>query len=277
MNEMIEIMEHALEDSLPMLPVLFIAYFILEIYEHRSNEDSEYVLLKKYGPLFGSFLGIIPQCGVSIVAATMFLDKKITIGTLISIFIVTSDEAVPILLANPELYGSILQLIVVKVIVAIAVGYFVDAVFKQFKMYNGKYTTSKSQSCDTHESTLVAALKHTVKIFGFILLVNLLLTFVLHEVGEDTLSKVLLTDTVFQPVIAALFGFIPNCAASVVLTQLFASGILSFGALSAGLITNAGLGLLILLRYRIDKKYFLFIISVLFVAAILTGSVLSFF
>lgn len=270
-----EIITHTIADSLPILPLLFIAYLLIEYYEHRKNASSEYVLLEKYGPLVGAFLGVVPQCGFGVVAATMFLDRKITIGTLISVFIATSDEALPILLSNPELFDSVIQLILVKIAIAIVTGYIVDMVFTRFKLYNGNYTTNEVDSCATHSNIWMCALKQTMKIFAFILIVNFTLTFILHEIGEETLSLILLSDTVFQPIVAAVFGFIPNCMASVVLTQLYANGIVSFGALIAGLVTNAGLGLLVLLRYRIDKKYFLLIVGVLFAVGMLSGILLE--
>lgn len=270
-----EIIQDTLADSLPMLPILFIAYLLLEIYEHHGNSEKEYGYLRKYGPIFGAFLGVFPQCGFSVVAATMFLNGRITIGTLLSIFIATSDEAIPILLSNPDVYESIFALLLVKIIVGITVGYLVDNLFRSYKIYHGSYKLKEQATCDVHENVVMTAIKHTLKIFAFVLIVNFILTLILSQIGEDTLSTILLSHTPFQPIISGIFGFIPNCAASVVLTQLYIAGVLSFGALSAGLITNAGLGLLILIRYRIEKRYLLFIIIVLFMSATITGMLLS--
>lgn len=271
---MIEIITDVLNDSLPMLPVLFIAYGLIEWYEHRHGEDKKvFRMLESYGPLFGAFFGVVPQCGFSIIASTLYLERKITLGALLSVFIVTSDEAIPILLANPEMYATIGKIILIKIVIAIAVGYFMDIVFSKYRLYGGSHSLKKQH--EEHDSILKATISRTLKIFVFILAVNFVLTTLITIIGEDTLAQVLLTGSFFQPIVAALFGFIPNCAASVVLTQLYISGVLSFGSLLSGLITNAGLGLMVLIDNKIEKKPLLMICAVLLVSAVITGSIFS--
>ncbi len=269
-----------------MLPLLFITYCILEYFERKpsSNDDRMFYSLQKYGPLFGALLGLIPQCGFSILAAMLFLQNNITLGTLIAVMIATSDEAIPILLSNPQLYSSLLKLIFCKFIIGVSVGYFVDYVlfrkqkillFDEMEEEDEQEEEEQNENacpcCYTQYPLPLSALLRSLKIYGFIFIVSLLFELGLEFLGSETLQTILLQDSLFQPFIAALLGFIPNCAITVVLAQLFAQNALSFGSLLAGLITNAGMGLVCLIRYGASKKQILRTISILYCSAILFG------
>ena len=288
---MIHMLEHTLHDTWLMFPLLFLSYVVIDYFERKGTDDD--VLFRKlqnYGPLVGALIGIIPQCGFSIIAAMLFINRNISLGTMLAVFIATSDEAIPVLLANPSLYNDMLKVIILKIVLGIVVGYLVDKVlypkqklvlFSEMEESDEEYeeddedNASACPCCYTEYPLVVSALLRSLKIFAFLFATSFVLNIVIHEVGEVTLSKILLNDSIFQPVLASLFGFIPNCVASVVLTQLFVSSHVSFSSLIAGLITNAGLGIVVLLRYGASKKDLLRVFTILFITATVVGVVLQ--
>lgn len=290
---MLHMLEHALEDTWLMLPLLYLSYIVIEYFERKeSNDDILLNSLQKYGSLLGVFIGIIPQCGFSIIASMLFLNRYITLGTLISVFIATSDEAIPILISNPNLYSSMIWIIVIKIVLGISVGYIVDKVIfprQRLVLFSdledeGEYEDDEDYEeldnnacpcCYIQYPLLVSALLRTLKIFAFLFITTFVLNYIIHEVGEDTLGKILLNDSLLQPIFAASFGLIPNCAASVVLTQLYVAGQVSFASLVSGLITNAGLGLVMLVRYQASLKDLLRVFIILIMSAILCGLTLQ--
>ncbi|MEG0274878.1 putative manganese transporter [Amedibacillus sp. YH-ame10] len=280
MNEMI--ME-ILHDSLPMLPFLFFTYVLMEYLEHKSSDTFQKHLqsAKKLGPLIGAILGIVPQCGFSVLASGLYMNRTISLGTLIAVFISTSDEAIPILVAHPEQINVLFQVVFIKLVIAIIVGYFVDALIRNNKLRQNHPLHDIHAECEKenegHSSIAYIAFVHTMKIFLFIFIVNVVLSVGIYYIGEDTLGTLLASGSYLQPVLAAIVGFIPNCAASVMLAQLAMDGVISFGSLTAGLITSAGLGLLVLFKMYDNKKDILRILSILMVTAIVSGIILQFF
>lgn len=276
---MLDVLLDALIDSLKMLPFLFAAYFLIEYLEHKANEKMTRSLqsLGPWGPVGGAVLGIVPQCGFSVAAANFYAGRLISLGTLLAVFVATSDEAVPILLAHPDQLHYIGPMLFVKLVSAVAAGLLVDLFVRRFmKPRQEKPFEELCADCDCeHSSVLVSALRHTLEIFLFILLVNLLLGLAFHFVGEDNISRVLLSGSAFQPFLTALIGLVPNCAASVILTELFVSGSLSFGSCMAGLCAGAGLGLVVLFRTNRRIKENLAIVGVLYGVSVLTGLIVN--
>lgn len=273
-----EVLSHALEDCIRMLPFLFLAFLLLEALEHKTSEGLNRALAKagKAGPAAGALLGCIPQCGFSIVAANLYSGGVITLGTLLAVMIATSDEAVLILLGNPGQGGEIVRLLVTKVIIAMAAGYVTDAVTK------GKNRDKKEIEdlctdcgCHDHHGILRPALHHTVKIFLFLFLFSVVLEFAIHVLGMEQISRILLSDTLFQPLVAALIGLIPNCASSVILTQLYLSGVISFASVIAGLCTGAGLGLAVLFKVNRNRRENLKILGLLYAISAGVGILLQ--
>lgn len=262
-----DILLDAIKDTYFIFPILLIMYFALEYFEHRNENKSYETYFTKYGPMCGALLGIIPQCGFSVMASLLFIEGKVTLGTLISVFIATSDEAIPLLMTNPEMYSSLLGMLLCKFVLAILIGYVVDFLFKE-KYY--QHTVIQKQHHHNH-NVFIEALHRTIKIYVFIFLVNVVLSYFIDTIGDDTLSKILMSHSLFQPIISALFGFIPNCAASVILTQLYMHTALSFASLIAGLITNAGLGIIILLQNHVQSKVILKICFILLMTAFIVG------
>lgn len=245
---------HALEDSLGMLPFLFGAYLLMEWLEHRSGERMEAALAKarRLGPVTGALLGCIPQCGFSVAAANLYAGRVITPGTLVAVFLSTSDEAVPMLLGAPEKAGMLFPLLGIKVVLGLGAGLLVDLCWRRLAPRESSAQEGIHSLCDhchcEEGSILAAALRHTAGIFLFICLVNLVLGGAVEFLGEERLASLLLSGSFLQPLAAALLGLIPNCAASVLLTRLYLEGALGFGSLIAGLASSAGVGLLVLFR-----------------------------
>jgi hypothetical protein len=275
----------ALLDSARMLPFLFAAYWLIEYIERRHSAGIEHALAGggRFGFVPGAVLGCVPQCGFSAMAAELYGSKVITLGTLLAVFLATSDEAIPLLLANPEAWGSLLALVGVKLIVALAAGFCIDFVFRGLlpSDLRGGYT-GRSDEVDCHEHVeedgiFVAALKHTLSIFVFILLFNIVLNIIIGLVGSDVLGTLVAESGFWQPALAGLIGLIPNCVASVLITQLFVAGQLSFGGAVAGLCTGAGVGLAVLLRVNKKPKQNVLIILLLYGIGVAAGMVCSLF
>lgn len=270
---------HAAEDSVRMLPFLFAAYWLIEYIEHRHSAGLERVLAGggRFGFVPAAALGLAPQCGFSAMAANLYGSKVITLGTLMAVFIATSDEAVPILIATPEHWDRMLVLLALKLVVALATGLCIDVLFKRFipVSVRGGYAGSMQEvDCHDHEerdSILVAAIKHTLHIFLYILIFSFAMGLAVEWVGEDTLSAFLAQAGLLQPVAAGLLGLFPNCAASVLVTQLYAAGSLTLGGAVAGLSTSAGVGLAVLLRANKSWKQNVFIIGLLYAVGTASG------
>ena len=275
----IHIIEHTAKDTVMMIPFLLIMYLVLEFLDKHSN--SRFLEISNhshgFGPVIGALIGILPQCGISILATGLYVNRGISLGTLLAVYISTSDEAVPILFAHPECYKELITLIGMKIGVAIIVGCLVDFLIekKALKKYTGLPSKSEMNavhSChEHHRGILATAIFRTAKIFVFIFICSFVLSLLIHTVGEDALGKLLAGGTVLQPILAAIVGFIPNCATSVIMTQLYLDNLLSYGALIAGLITNAGLGLLTLLKMYDNKKDIARITFILFLAGSVSG------
>ena len=276
MEMLIDVFTDAAIDCIKMLPFLFLAFLLIEALEHYSSDFTKKLMIKvdKAGPVVGAVVGCVPQCGFSVMAANLYSGGIITIGTLIAVFLATSDEAILILMGNPEHAGKIGILLLAKVIIAIVAGYLVDIFFKkEIAVPHHEGELCHDCGCHNHSSGIVKpALRHTGKIFLYLFV----FTFILN-LCIDRISAMMLGDTVFQPVIAALIGLLPNCAASVILTQLYLSGAISFASVIAGLCTGAGIGLVVLFKVNPDKKENVKIIAVLYGIAVAAGLILEMF
>lgn len=274
------ILEHAVIDCGKMLPFLFAAFLLIEGLEKLSETVNEKVMEKvgRAGPLAGAVLGCIPQCGFSVMASNLYSSGMISVGTLLAVFLATSDEAILIMLSQPQYAGEIMKLLLVKVLVAITAGYLID-------LFLGKRITKKKSmdeichDCGCHEShgILRPALKHTIKIFLYILLFTIVFNLIIEWIGIEQMSRYLLGDTIFQPIMAACIGLIPNCASSVVLTQLYLTGVITFPSVVAGLCSSAGIALVILFKMNHHRTENFKILGLLWSIAALVGMMLQIF
>ena len=315
-----EIVLHALKHSAILLPFLFISYILIEVIENAfSKKVYNKFFNGKAAPLVGAGIGIVPQCGFSVVATDLYSQKKISVGTLIAIFIATSDEAIPILLGNLGDINNIYKLfalIGVKFVTGVVFGYFVDFVAKKISLKQHKKQVTKHieehldatnhqqhdhsekaekphnadnphKGCCGHDieetkehpakQYLLHPLIHTLKVFAYILVVNIIFELLIHFVGEDALATFLQSSHYLTPLLACLIGLIPNCAASVVLTNLLVVGGLNFSACVAGLIVNAGIAYLVLFKQNKNHKANLAILGTMFAIGLFVGYVLMLF
>ncbi len=276
---LIDILLDAVIDTLKTLPFLFGVYILIEYIEHKSSDKLVNGLRKlgPFGAIGGGILGAIPQCGFSVAAANLFSGRLISTGTLVAVFLSTSDEAIPMMMSDPTSVKSLWKFILIKTLIAIAAGIIVDAVMKLFKLTSQEEPFKEiCAHCDCeHHSILRAALSHTINITIFIFAVNLILGCAIEFAGEDNLRAFMMTDSALQPLVTALVGFIPNCAASIVITQLYIDGIISFGSAIAGLCTGAGVGLVVLFKTNKHIKQNLAIMGILYVTAILSGTIIN--
>ncbi len=277
-----EIIHHSLLDTARLIPFLFLTYLFMEFLEHCSGDAAARWLGRsgKVGPLVGSALGIVPQCGFSAAASGLYSGRIITVGTLIAVYLSTSDEMLPILLSSGAPISFIMKILGVKLIVGMAAGFALDAILRL--LHRGKPSDEpcieelcEREHCRCGEHFALSALRHTLQITVFILLFNFILELILHGIGEDALAKMMLDRPVLSNLLAALLGLVPNCASSVVLTELYLSGIISVGAMLSGLLVNAGVGLAILVRNNRPVYDSLRIIGILLLIGFTVGAIVD--
>ena len=262
-------------DTVKIVPFLFISFFIIEILEHKFNSNKKLEKAGKFGPLFGSLLGIVPQCGIASIATNLYVTGIISVGTLISVFLSTSDEMIPILLSENVSLKFIFIVLAIKFLVGVASGLIIDLFYQ--KKNTEDYSLCEEEHCHCEEHIFISALKHTVNISLFILVVNILLNLIFSYGLEDLLSNLLLSDSIFSPFITSLIGLIPNCASSIIITKLYLVSSISFGSLIAGLLANSGIALIILAKTNKNKKENLVIILLTYLIGVLVGIILNIF
>ncbi len=276
---MIDIILDTLVDSLKLLPFLFIAFLIIELIEHKLNKQTKKLVSKsgKVGPLIGSLLGLFPQCGFSVMATNLYVTRIITLGTLISIYLATSDEMLPIMLSQKIAFIEIVKLLGIKFICGIIWGFIIDLLLsKKTKKENINYEICDEDHCNCHEEGVIkSTLIHTLKTLLFIILVSFLLNILLHFIGEDNLSKVFLKNSIFGPFISSLIGLIPNCGSSIVITELYLNGAISLGSAMAGLLTGSGVALLVLFKENKDIKENIAILGLLYGLGVISGIIIE--
>ena len=273
-----EIILDTLIDALKLLPFLFITFLIMEYIEHKFSEKSKDKISKsgKYGPVIGSLLGAIPQCGFSVMATNLYSARIITVGTLISIYLSTSDEMLPILISNGKDANTIVKILVIKIIIGMLCGFIIDFILRKNKKDNLDIKhLCEEQHCDCEHGILKSSLKHTFSIILFIVIVTFILNLMVHFLGEENIGKLFLKDSIFSPFLSSLIGLIPNCASSVILTELYLSNIISLSSCIGGLLTGSGAALIVLFRVNKNKKDNIKIILMLYIIGVLSGIILS--
>lgn len=280
---MYDIFIDAILDSLKVLGISFIIFFILSFIENKFSKIlSQH---KKIGPLFGSFLGIIPQCGISVVASDLYLKKSITMGTLIAVFLSCNDESLPIIFANKDKWYLGFLLIAIKFIVGFIIGFIIDYFFyknnKKEQIVNNDTKNDVHIGCCNHKideendnpihKHLLHPIIHSIKIFSYVLIINIIFGVIIYYIGEENLINFIEANRFLTPLLTTIIGLIPNCASSVIISELFVVGSIPFSALLSGLSINAGLGIIYLFKDRKNIKNSLLIVSILFIVSIILG------
>jgi len=302
---MTQILLDALLDTAKMIPLLLIIYIGIELIEYKFGDSIRQKVQRagKTGPALGAIAGTFPQCGFSVVTAALYTQKLVTIGTFLAVLLSTSDEALPVILSQPDKIHLIWPLILTKVIIALIAGYTVDFIFRKSnertlahinnyakgtddKTHHheivveeaaccGHSTSTSAKKFDYHE-IIWHPIKHTAKILLFVFLVSAIINLLFFYVGSEKVASLFLGHTFLQPFIAALFGLIPNCAASVAITELYLKGAISYGAVIAGLSASGGLGILVLFREHDSKKDIFRVVALLFGISVFAGLIIQY-
>jgi hypothetical protein len=273
-----EVILDTIIDSLKLIPFLLVAFLIIELLEHKLNNKTKHIITKskKVGPIIGSLLGVIPQCGFSVMATNLYITRIITLGTLISIYLSTSDEMLIIMISEKVEISLILKILLIKIFFGIIYGLIIDKIInKNKKDKETNYELCDEEHCDCNHSILLSAIKHTLHITLFIFIITLIINTIFTLLGDNYLSKILLNNSILSPFITSLIGLIPNCAASVILTELYLNSTISLGALIGGLLTSSGSSLLVLIKNNKNKKENLSIILLLYTLGVLSGIIIE--
>lgn len=271
---------HAIKDNLSIIPFLFITYCIMESMEHAVSARTEGMVKYsgKMGPLFGGLLGVIPQCGFSAAAASFYSGGVITLGTLIAIFLSTSDEMLPILISETVPVLTIVKMLGLKALVGVAAGFLVDFSLKRIgkghvvQKHIHDLCEQDHCHCEEEESSIwKSALVHTIKVFGFIFVFSAVLNLVLECGGEDGLEWLANNHSFLAAIVTGMAGLVPNCAASVIITQLYLKQLISAGAMMAGLMVGAGVGVLVLFKTNRPWKQNVKIVGLLYAIGVIAG------
>ena len=279
-------LQDAIVDSIHLLPLLFIVFFVIEIIEFffADNISDSIKKFEHCAIIIGSFAAIVPQCGFSVIAATLYIKKYITKGAVIAIFLATSDEAIPVLLTDTQASSYVVSIILVKLVIAIVSGYLIDLILKDKKYIQEKIDCvhkdcNEEVGCCSHSVSkrrkrelFYHPLKHTLNVFVFILIITMILNYLFTKIDLASLFGNL---GMFEVIIASIAGLIPNCSISVAIALMLIKGTITFGAAISGLLSNAGLGILVLLRHKETTKDTIFLISILLFISILSGIIMD--
>ena len=278
---MLEVLEHTIEDSIKLIPFLFLTYLLMEYIEHKTKEKTKETIKKsgKFGPFIGALLGIVPQCGFSVSATNLYAARVITLGTLIAVYLSTSDEMLPIFLSEGVAIDVIIKILAIKLAIGMIAGFLIDLVIRLKN--KGKEDEEKiidlceKEHCHCEHGIVKSALKHTVNIFIFIFLITFVINLGMHFIGEETIASFMLDRPILGPIISGLIGLIPNCASSVIITQMYLENIISVGTMIAGLLVGAGVGLAVLFRTNKGIKENIKITVLLYAIGVISGIILE--
>lgn len=283
---MIDVIKDTLFDAVKLLPFLFLAYLLMEYLEHKTGEKTKDIVRKsgKLGPLWGGILGIFPQCGFSAAAANLYSGRIITMGTLIAVFLSTSDEMLPILISEAAPIDLILKILGIKLLIGIVAGFLIDSVYLIVKK-NKKEKSEKAEEaighicehdhCDCEHGIFKSALKHTLNILLFIIIITFAINTLIYFIGEEVIANAIASVPFVGIFVASLFGLIPNCAGSVIITELYLANLISFGSMIAGLLVGSGIGILVLFKSNKHIKENLKITAILYCISIILGFIID--
>lgn len=273
---MLDVIVDTLLDGIKLIPFLFIAFLILELLEHKLSGKNKKIIEKsgKFGPIIGSMLGAFPQCGFSVAATNFYATRIITLGTLISIYLSTSDEMLPLLISEGVDIKLIIKVLCIKILIGMISGFIIDLIFRK-KEKNHIHDFCEEEHCNCKNGVLISTIKHTLNITLFIIIISFILNTIIYYVGEDTLGNLIFRKKVLGPILSSLIGLIPNCASSVVITQLYLENVISFGAMMSGLLTGSGVAILVLFKVNKNLKENLKILSLVYIIGVISGIIIE--
>lgn len=275
---MLDIILDTLIDVLKIIPFLFIVFLFMEYIEHKFNQKYSKIIKKtgKFGPIIGSLLGVLPQCGFGVAATNLYATKIITLGTLVSIYLSTSDEMLAILITNKVSISFISYILIIKIVIAFICGYIIDLILsKKISAKKEIKNFCEEEHCHCENGILKSALHHTLNVALFILIVEFIINISIHYLGKDIIAKFLMGNSIFGAFLTSLIGLIPNCASSVIITELFLSGTIKFGSLIGGLLTGNGVSILVLFKVNKNLKENIFILVILYLIGALSGLIIN--
>lgn len=277
---MYDVIFDAVIDTIKLVPFLFITFILLELIEHKLSKKNEKVLAKykKVGPVLGGVLGGFPQCGFSAMAANLFSGRVITMGTLVAIFLSTSDEMLPIMIGEHVNILTIIEIIAFKIIAGIIIGLFVDIIFTRKDKNEKKeiHHMCEEEHCHCDEDgILFSSVKHTLMTALYVLIANIIINSIIYYVGEENLANLLDSGNIFVYFISSLIGIIPNCASSIIITEAYLSGMISIGVCLSGLLTGSGLGILLLFKTNKSLKENLVVLSIIYLVGVVLGIIVD--
>lgn len=273
---MLDVIVDTLLDGIKLIPFLFIAFLILELLEHKLSCKNKKIIEKsgKFGPIIGSMLGAFPQCGFSVAATNFYATRIITLGTLISIYLSTSDEMLPLLISEGVDIKLIIKVLGIKILIGMISGFIIDLIFRK-KEKNHIHDFCEEEHCNCKNGVLISTIKHTLNITLFIIIISFILNTIIYYVGEDTLGNLIFRKKVLGPILSSLIGLIPNCASSVVITQLYLGNVISFGAMMSGLLTGSGVAILVLFKVNKNLKENLKILGIVYIIGVISGIIIE--
>lgn len=279
---MLEVLEDTIIDTIKLLPFLFITYLIMEYIEHKMSEKSKITIQKsgKWGPLLGGIVGIIPQCGFAASATNLYAARVISLGTLISVYLTTSDEMIPIFISEAVPVITIIKVLCIKFLIGIICGFVIDFVLRKRNVNNANQQQiehiCENEHCHCEENGILkSSIKHTFNILGYIFIITLIINVLVYFTGEENIANFVSGNVILGPMISALIGLIPNCAASVIISNLYIENIINGASLIAGLLTGAGVGLIILFKMNKNLKENIKIVMVLYGIGAISGIILG--
>lgn len=269
-----EIIIDTLVDSLKLIPFLLITFILIEVIEHKINNKKIITSAGKFGPLFGSLLGIFPQCGFGASITNLYATRIVTLGTLISVYLSTSDEMLPIMLSSNVEFNIIVKILIIKVLIGMISGFLIDLLIRKKEQIEIK-ELCEHEHCHCEHSILLSSIKHTVNITIFIIIISFLLNIGFEYLGEEKLGKLFLKNSIFSSFVSSLIGLIPNCGASVVITELYLNNTITFGSCIAGLLTGSGVAILILFKTNKNMKENFKILFTVYGIGVLSGIIID--
>lgn len=272
---MLDVVLDTLIDSVKLIPFLFITYLIMEYIEHKTSNKVKSAIQKsgRCGPLIGGLLGIIPQCGFSVAATNLYATRIINLGTLMAVYLATSDEMLPIMISEGIPILTIVKILGIKLIIAVAVGFIIDLIIQARKKTEEERIIDlcEKEHCDCDHGIIKSALKHTINILIFVIIITFAINIVIYFIGENNIANFLQSNPILAPVLASLIGLVPNCASSVILTQLYVENVITVSTMISGLLVGAGVGLAVLFKMNKGLKENLKIVGILFVIGVISG------